>query len=280
MGVTVQPATRLGSGLASRKPKSPRLSCELHDAAPDAVPDARLDLLGGFEIRVDGEALRFPHHVQRLLAFLALQNRPLHRAYVAERLWMDLSQDHAHGCLRTTLWRMGRLSRPVVECTTTQVGLSAGVTVDARELETCAEKLLHGTQGAAPADIDCLVRASDLLPDWYEDWVLQERERLRQLRLLALEVAAEMLVGARRHAEAAVAALAAVEADPLRESAYRILISTYLAEGNVAEALHQYALFRAQLHRDLGLEPSELMLDLLRRAGEPADHVSRNCGHG
>lgn len=257
-----------------------RLSCELDAAAPKPASAPRLDLLGGFEIRVDGEAIRFPHHVQRLLAFLALQNRPLHRAYVAERLWMDLSQDHAHGCLRTTLWRMGRLSHPVVDCTTTQVSLSAGVSVDARELETSAENLLHGEQAAAPADIDCLVRASELLPDWYEDWVLQERERLRQLRLLALEVAGEMLVGARRHADAAVAALAAVEADPLRESAYRILISAYLAQGNVAEARHQYALFRAQLHRDLGLEPSELMVDLLRGAGEPAKHVSRNRGQG
>jgi DNA-binding SARP family transcriptional activator len=203
-------------------------------------------------------------HMQRLLAFLALQGRPLHRAYVAGRLWIELNQEHAHGCLRSTLWRMSHFPSRVVDVTSTHVALAPGVAVDARELESSAERVLHDGGPPAAEDGDCLTQAADLLPDWYEDWVLQERERLRQLRLLALEAAGNGLIGARRYSEATIVALAAVASDPLRESAYRLLIRSYLAEGNVAEALRQFGLFRAQLRNDLGLEPSPQLQALIQ----------------
>jgi DNA-binding SARP family transcriptional activator len=52
-------------------------------------------------------------------------------------------------------------------------------------------------------------------------------------------------------------------AEPLRESAHRILIRIHLAEGNSAEALAQYHRFRALLHDELGLEPSAEMRALV-----------------
>jgi Bacterial transcriptional activator domain len=59
-------------------------------------------------------------------------------------------------------------------------------------------------------------------------------------------------------------AIAAVHADPLRDSATRVLIRSYLASGNPAEALRQFRSFRVRLARDLGLEPSLQMLELVR----------------
>jgi len=111
---------------------------------------------------------------------------------------------------------------------------------------------------------DPFVLAEELLPDWYDDWVLEERESLRHLRLLALEAAANTLIGARSYPEAARAAIAAVRADPLRESSTRLLIRAYLAAGNLAEALHQFRAFRLRLARELGLEPSPQMMELMR----------------
>ncbi len=222
----------------------------------------RLGLLGGFELEANGRPVRLPLHAQRLLAFLALNGRPLHRGYVAGRLWTELSQDHAHACLRSTLWRLRRLPCTSVESTTTHLALAAAVEVDARELEHCAERVLHdGEPGVR--DIDRLTRTADLLPDWYEDWVPHERERLRQLRLLALEAAAEALIGLGSNSEAAVVALAAVASDPLRERAYRLLIQAYLEDGNAGEALRQFELFRGELRRTLGLEPSPRMQELV-----------------
>jgi len=60
--------------------------------------------------------------------------------------------------------------------------------------------------------------SSELLPACYDDWVLAERERFRQLRLHALEALCERLTASRRYGEAIDAGLAAVCAESLRES--------------------------------------------------------------
>ena len=131
--------------------------------------------------------------------------------------------------------------------------------------QSTAQRVIRWSGAPEGEDIDCLAHAHDLMPDWYDDWVLQERDRLRQIRLLALEAASEALLEERRYAEGAIAALAVVDTDPLRESAYRLLIRAYIGSGNIAEALHQFAVFRARLSRALGLAPSPQMLELVSR---------------
>ena len=247
--------------MPSRRDPSLRPSLGVAGATARRRDALRLSLLGGFELEVGSRAVRLPHHVQRLLAFLALESRPMHRAYVAGRLWIDHSQEHAHGCLRTTLWRLGRLSCPAVDATSTHLSLATAVHVDARELVACVERVLRGVATPPGEDLDLLVHAADLLPDWYDDWVSHKRERLRQLRLVALEAVGESRIVDERYADATVAALAAIAGDPLRESSYRLLIRSYIKDGNVAEALRQFGLIRTRLRR-LGLEPSPQLREL------------------
>jgi DNA-binding SARP family transcriptional activator len=240
-----------------------RLPDGANAAGPNDRPTAtRLELLGGFFLRHAGRPAHVPHNVQRLLAFLSLQRRPLGRAFVSGRLWPDLSQEHAFGCLRTTLWRMGAWS-DLVETTTRQLALSSRVEVDAAELETCADVVLR--RGGAPeaAEVHRLVHAAELLPGWYDSWVLEERDRLAQLRMLALETAADELTRVGAYRDAALAATAAVRADPLRESAVRLLIRLHLAAGNPVEAVREFRAYRKRLGHDLGLQPSARILALI-----------------
>ena len=102
-----------------------------------------------------------------------------------------------------------------------------------------------------------------LLPDWYEDWVEIERERLRELRSHALEALCHRLTTAGRFGEATEAGLAAVRDEPLRESAHRVLIGVHLAEGNRAAALHQYRAFALLLHEEVGMSPTSRMEQLM-----------------
>jgi DNA-binding SARP family transcriptional activator len=221
-------------------------------------------LLGGFELDVDGKPLVLPRRVERLVAFLALRGRPLHRAYVAGRLWLDSSQDQAYASLRVTLWHARRLHCCVVEATPTHVGLARHVGVDAHAVVVRAQSVLHGNGPVGREEIDLLVAADELLPGWYDDWVLTEREWLQELRVLALERVAEDLLAARRNSEAAIAGLAAVHADPLRESAYSVLIRAHLASGDVAEASRHLDAFSANIRACLGVAPSEKVQELLR----------------
>jgi DNA-binding SARP family transcriptional activator len=120
-----------------------------------------------------------------------------------------------------------------------QLVLAPAVTVDLDELATCARQVLRHERTSALAPLDSLVIEGDVLIDWYDDWVLLERERFRQLRLHALETLCEDLTETQSYASAVEAGLACVAAEPLRESAHRALIKAYLAEGNPGEAIRQ-----------------------------------------
>jgi DNA-binding SARP family transcriptional activator len=105
--------------------------------------------------------------------------------------------------------------------------------------------------------------SADLLPDRYDDWAVIEAEEWRQLRLHALETLAERLTAGGRYACAAAAAIAAVRAEPLRESPRAALISVHLAEGNRSEAVREFTRYRDMLVEELGVEPTPRLRSLI-----------------
>jgi DNA-binding SARP family transcriptional activator len=117
----------------------------------------------------------------------------------------------------------------------------------------------------------------ELLPGWYDDWVLLERERLRQLRLHALEELAARLTAAGRYGDALQAAYGAVRTEPLRESALRTVVRVHVAEGNIAEALRAYERFRTLIADELGVPPTpqlvRLVQDIRTAGGVRRDHA-------
>jgi DNA-binding SARP family transcriptional activator len=224
----------------------------------------RLTLLDAFDLSHGAETLSLCLPVQRLLAFLALRGRPTRRAHVAFTLWTDSSEDRAFGSLRSALWRLRRDGHCLVEEANGRLRLAPAVRVDVDEAAEAAHRLLDPAAEIDDADRDRVFLGGELLPDWYDDWVALERERFRQLRVHALERLCERLTSEHRFTEAVDAGLAAVEGEPLRESAHRVLIHAHLAEGNAAEALRQYRIFRGLLRDRLGLEPSGQMDALMR----------------
>ena len=222
-----------------------------------------LRLMNAFELECDGALLHLPASAQRVLAFVALHNRPLRRSYVAGSLWLDSPEDKAYANLRSALWRLHRHGRRLVETHGAELTLGSEVDVDLRELERLARSTVAGNAPADLAAVNASLFASDLLPDWYDDWVTIEREHYRQLRLHALDALCERLTAAGCLEQALQVGLEAVAGEPLRESAHRALVGVHLAEGNVAEAVRQYRLFRRLLHEELGLEPSRLMEELI-----------------
>jgi DNA-binding SARP family transcriptional activator len=200
---------------------------------------------------------------QRLLALLALHPAPLRRAYVAGTLWPETSEERAHANLRSALWRVHRIGRDLVEASGPCLQLGGSVEVDLRASEAAARRVLGGDS----ADVDgvdlAMLLDGDVLPDWYEDWVLLERERFRQLRLQALDSLCERLTRAGRLGEALEVGLAALAIEPLRESAHRALVQIHLANGNASEGFRQYRLYCRLLDEHLGIKPSEQMEQLV-----------------
>jgi DNA-binding SARP family transcriptional activator len=233
---------------------------------PREIGITRLNLLRGFELRRNDDRVVLPPGAQKLIAFLALARGIVTRVYVAGTLWIDCGQEAANASLRTALWRLKRVPYELVETTATHLSLSAEVAVD---LDIVAQSItrmnLNGVCGGE-GELESVLVAGELLPDWYDDWLVIERERFRQARLHALEALCDALLDDGRYGKAIDAGLAAVASEPLRESAHRAVMRAHLAEGNPQEALRQYALCR-QLLGALDHEPSEDIESLRRRCG-------------
>jgi DNA-binding SARP family transcriptional activator len=224
---------------------------------------AQIALMGAFEFRQEGAPVLLPTSVQRLLAFLALHPRPLRRLYVAGQLWLDASEAHASGSLRSALWRLHRRCGEVVRARGSELELAPWVQVDARRLSALAGTMAEPGRPASAEEVRELCESDDLLPDWYDPWLDAERERFRQIRLHALERLCERLIGEGRGEEALQAGLAAVHADPLRETAHRAMIRMHLAEGNATEAVRQYDTCTRLVSEALGVAPSRELRQLL-----------------
>src|SRR5216683_434525 len=141
----------------------------------------QLMLLTGFQLACDGNPVSLPMSAQRLVAFLGLQERPVQRNYVGGALWLDSPDDRAAASLRSALWRARQPGLCLIEAETGGLRLSREVTVDIKEATRFAHRVGDPTVPWNDADPQLETLSGDLLPDWYEDWVLVERERFHQL---------------------------------------------------------------------------------------------------
>lgn len=228
------------------------------------LPALRLILLGGFSLTCSDELVRVSRNCQRLLAFMALADRPQRREYVAWSLWPDHRESRALGSLRTALWRLPRPTGVLLfDDSDDGVRLSDSVEIDWRACTRRIQRVLTGDEQADARLVTAL--ATDLLPDWYEDWLVLPREQFRQLRLHALETVAARSLAGGCAGDALQTALLAVACEPLRESAHRCVIAAHLAEGNHSEALRQYNLYIALLDSaGLPVCPSEALAALMQ----------------
>ncbi|WP_130014268.1 AfsR/SARP family transcriptional regulator [Serinicoccus sediminis] len=233
------------------------------------MAETQLGLLGGFTLEVDGVAVDPPVGTQHLLACLALRG-PAPRPHIGALLWPDLSESRSLACLRTVLWRVNKTLPGVVSTTRSDLALSRQVQLDITDVTRLASRYAHpppSTSGEPDVERILTSRArlcsGPLLPGWYEDWVVEERDRLEQLRLHALESCAVWLLKAGETELALELALEAVRTEPLRESAAGTLISVHIAEGNMWEAFREFESYRHKVLAELGLPPSGRVSGLL-----------------
>lgn len=230
----------------------------------------RVELLGSFAVRVDGALVRLPAAAPRLVALAALHRTPVSRPRLAESLWPHLDTQGAIASLRSTLSRLRATTPHLIAPGAGEVTIADGVSVDVWEREDLVVQVIEGGDRGAHRDAAIDQLTMELLPGWHDDWVMFERDRLREISMHVIEAQAAALADDRQFACAIATVYEAIRLDPLRESAVRMLIEIHLAEGNRAQAARCYLEFRERLIAALRIEPSDemraLILPLLRSA--------------
>lgn len=228
------------------------------------VETPTLHLLGGPYVSHSGCEQQVPEGSKRLLAYVALHGRRVERKCAAGVLWPTGDDVRAAGNLRSALWRLRGAGIDMIAAEKAWLALDDHVVVDVELASGWADRVISGTADTVDLRLPCWwASALELLPGWYDDWVLMERERLRQRVLHALEALSRLLARAGRCAEAVEAAVVAVGVDPLRAGAQRALIEAHMVEGNWAEGRRSYEAYRRVLDRELGVEPSPDLKRLL-----------------
>ena len=236
-----------------------------------------LTLLGSFRARLDsGALLALPRKAQALLAFLAMPPGLVHpRDKLANLLWGSTVETTARSSLRQTLYA---LRKSVRGADPPPLRMEADtVSLDPQAVRVDVAGFLHGVAEAnslaladalAPYQGDFLEGLAIQEPP-FEDWLLGERERLRERALEGLGrlLAQQQAAGA---TDAAVqTALRLLTLDPLQEPVQRVLMRLYAETGRRGAALRQYQHCVAAFQRELRAEPEAetkaLYQDILRR---------------
>ncbi|HEX8132399.1 MAG TPA: BTAD domain-containing putative transcriptional regulator, partial [Actinomycetes bacterium] len=232
---------------------------------PRGTAALRARLLGELELRLDGTALPplESARAESLLAFLLVHREaPQPRQRLAFELWPDSTEAQARTNLRHVLHNLRRglpeLDR-LLEVTARTLRWRVGAIgwLDVAAFEEALSRADGGADGglAALRDAVALYRG-DLLEGRHDEWLLGERERLRQRFLGALERLVALLEAGGEHAEAIGHAERLLAEDPLAEEAYRLLMRLHDARGDRARALRTYHACTATLERELGVAPS------------------------
>jgi DNA-binding SARP family transcriptional activator len=234
--------------------------------------DLRIQLCGSLVIERGGRRVdaRLPGRQGRLLfAFLVLnRHRALLRRELAGALWPDLAPEHADEGLSALLSKVRTVLGPGAIDGRSSVRLvAADPWVDlevAREAVHRAESSVaqrDWSRAWGPSQVALFAAARGLLVEDGDDslaWLVDERRRVTQLRLRALETygLACLGIGGTEVASAVRAGTELVEAAPFRESGHRLLMQALVASGNPAEAHLAYARLRGLLRDELGVSPS------------------------
>lgn len=236
-------------------------------------PTLHLHLLGDFVLTI-GETpvtAAIVPRAQSLLAYLVLHSDALQdRSHLAFLLWPDSSEAQAHTNLRKALFHLRQAlpelsqflesGKHSIQWLTPE---DAPWTLDVRSFELEMAQAEQAKQARdMPAMRQALEQATslyrgDLLPSCYEEWILPERDRLRQLFLSAAERLIALLEEERDYPAAIATAQHLLRQDALHETTYRQLMRLYALYGERAAALRVYHTCVTVLERELGTEPAE-----------------------
>ena len=228
-----------------------------------------VNLLGETTIRLDGDPIsRFRSQAEiALLAYLAHSGQTHNREALADLLWDAGTTEQSLSNLRTALTRLRKHVGDHLIVTRKTIAVTPAVhqQTDSARFQT----LLTGAgRDRSAAGINQLMQGLDLyagefmtgffLPNAprFNDWLVVEQERLRQLALRGYRQLAGWQEEQGDFAAGVIIARGWLAWDPLDETAQGQLMRLLAFDGRVSEALEVYEKYRHLLQTELSISPA------------------------
>jgi WD40 repeat protein/basic membrane lipoprotein Med (substrate-binding protein (PBP1-ABC) superfamily)/DNA-binding SARP family transcriptional activator len=232
--------------------------------------------LGQFQVKTDGKLVEIPSRpVQSLFAYLALNAGLAHRREkLAGLIWPDSNDENARSYLRQGLWRIHKALDAAgtawqdyfqIDDIHISIGLQSGAFIDAHFLAHP-----NSGDGWTIADLEKHVQVykGELLPGFYDEWVILERERLRSAYDQKMKLLLEQLEVGQYWEELVEWSERWIATGHVPEPAYRALMIAHAQQENVTALNIAYQRCQKSLAEELGVPPSvelhEIYQKLLR----------------
>jgi DNA-binding SARP family transcriptional activator/tetratricopeptide (TPR) repeat protein len=241
-----------------------------HTSGVGGERPARLQvrLLGAVEIILNGRRLRAFNslRLQRFLALIVLRRNPQHRSRLAFEIWPDSDEPQARTNLRKLLHDFRHSLPDIGEFVEIDNEIVRWIATGPSEVD-----VLRFQDAMAAGDFELAARlySGDLLPACYDDWVLDERVKLRAQAYGALVRLTDEAARRADHKTTIRHAQRILDLEPTDEAAVRIQMEAHLALGDRAAALRSYHRYAEVLERDLAVAPGEAIAAMYQqlRAG-------------
>lgn len=231
------------------------------------MAELKIYLLGGLQVtRADTPITNFiSNKVPALLAYLAVTHRIHSRDKLATLLWGEMSDVDAKNNLRQALTNLRKIADEHLTITRDSIYFTGDCFLDSSKFEADirAASSLDPQPAAAILTESLRLYRGDFLEGFYvrdapdfEDWMLAERARLRELALHALHRLTEIEMSRANYLAALESTARLLAFDPWREEAHRQRMSALARAGQRSAALAQYQTCRRILEKELDVEPS------------------------
>lgn len=231
-------------------------------------------LLGQFNVVRNDEVVEIPSRpAQSLLAYLMLTAGTAHRREkLAGLLWPEASEENARSNLRHALWRLRKAIGSEYFITDK---ISAAFYADSEywlDAKLLARQVEEKTSPRELVDT-VSVYGGELLPGFYDDWVVLERERFRALYEKKVQMVLDWMIEEERWTEVLEWGERWIAMGYAPEPAYRALMFAYCGLGDTAGMAAAYSRCVKALREDLAVEPSEetkATYERLSKGGKPS----------
>jgi len=220
----------------------------------------QIRLLGQFDIRMDGKRITIPSRAgQSLFSYLTLTaGTPHRREKLAGSIWPDSSEETSRKNLRHELWRIRKVLSAqtptnaeylMADEFTLGFNRDADYWLDVAMLEKTEVDIQSLTSGIS-------LYQGELLPGFYEDWIVIERDRIQSLFETKIEQLVDQLVEAERWTAVQEQSERWLALSSAPEAAYRALMLSYNGRGDMAKVSAIYQRCVDDLQDQFGVEPS------------------------
>jgi DNA-binding SARP family transcriptional activator len=217
-----------------------------------------------------------PRKAEELLVYLLLHRKqPQSREHLADVLWGELAPEQAKSYLRKALWQLQSALESfsggqvlLIDGDWLQLNPNSDFWLDIEILEK-AFKTTEGVRGrewepkwAKGIEDAAELYQGELLDGWYQDWCLDERERLRHQYLAMLDKLIDYCESHQHYDHGLLFGEKILRHDCAREHTHRRVMRLYYLSGNRTAALRQYRKCVETLRKELDVEPAQATNEL------------------